>query len=103
MLRLTSIWLERALRVYNLGVYVSLNVIPTHCILVQAFEFGGTPATDITAPALLIKDHLRAITHHFGRFTRDLRLEVKLRIFLFSLGSALIVDNFVTSLAIIDE
>ena len=86
-----------------MAVDILLNVISAHSILVQALKFGTTFSTNIASTALLFKDHLRTITHHFGRLPRDLWLKVELVFFLLLLESSLLLDDFISAFAIIDE
>ena len=84
-------------------VDILLDIISAHCILVQAVEFRATSATQLAPATLLIENHLRAIPHHFGRFSGDLGPEIKFILLLVGFQSPLLFDNFISPLSIVDQ
>ena len=99
---LLSIWLECALCIEAGTVNVHLSLIPSDCILVEAFKLRGAFAATITAATDLFQD-LRAVAHDLRRLSVDLGLEVMLFGLLVRLESALEVEDLVPAPPIVDQ
>ena len=102
VLCLGPIRLERALCIDTGAVDVHLTLVSAHCILVQAIEFSGAFPAHFATPASLF-EYLRAVAHDFGRLSGDLGLEIILFSFFVGFERALKAQNFVTTLAIVDQ
>lgn len=102
VLSLGPIRLEGALCIYAGAVDVHLTLVSADCILVQAIELSGAFSAYFAASTSLF-EYLRAVAHDFGRLSGDLGLEIVLFSFFVGLERALKAQDFVTTLAIVDQ